>query len=90
MYLDSRYCVEVYSLASILGVLTRTVTVAPAGERCPLEKQVSDAASYVITGGTGGIGLELASRLAKAGAGGLVLLSRYRCFLAISQLFSCF
>lgn len=38
--------------------------------------QVLSQGSYVITGGTGGIGLELALRFAKAGAGGLVLLSR--------------
>lgn len=75
----------VHCPSSIRGVFPRTVTVASAGERCPLEKQVSDAASYVITGGTGGIGLELASRLARAGAGGLVLLSRYICLLAISN-----
>ncbi|CAN0195940.1 unnamed protein product, partial [Discosporangium mesarthrocarpum] len=32
--------------------------------------------TYVITGGTGGIGLAFAERLGRAGAGGIVLLSR--------------
>lgn len=52
------------------------VKVAPAGHSCPLANQVSSKGSYVVTGGTGGIGLELALRFARAGAGGIVLLSR--------------
>lgn len=48
----------------------------PSGEGCPIAGQVSSQGSYVVTGGTGGIGLDLALRFAKAGAGGLVLLSR--------------
>ena len=47
-----------------------------AGLRCHLSDRVSPQGAYVITGGTGGLGLELALRLARAGAGGLVLLSR--------------
>lgn len=54
----------------------RAVAVRPPGEACPLAEQVSCEGSYVVTGGTGGIGLDLALRFAKAGAGGLVLLSR--------------
>lgn len=48
----------------------------PSGETCQLGGQVSSEGSYVVTGGTGGIGLDLALRFATAGAGGLVLLSR--------------
>lgn len=56
--------------------LPRAVTVAFSGWECLLAALAHDTSSYVITGGTGGIRLELALRLAKAGAGGLVLLSR--------------
>lgn len=53
--------------------------MASAGQDCPLAGRVTPEGSYVVTGGTGGIGLELALRLARAGAGGLVLLSRCAC-----------
>lgn len=55
---------------------TRVVPVRPSGEDCLIAGEVSSEGSYVVTGGTGGIGLDLALRFAKAGAGGLVLLSR--------------
>lgn len=55
----------------------RNIDVLPPGKGCPLAGQVSPQASYVITGGTSSIGLDLALRLARAGAGGLVLLSRF-------------
>lgn len=55
----------------------RVIDTLPSGEGCVLAGQVSPQGSYVITGGTDSIGLGLALRLARAGAGGLVLLSRY-------------
>lgn len=54
----------------------------PAGDGCRLADQVSPEGTYVVTGGTGGIGLDLALRFAKAGAGGLVLLSRCARYLS--------
>lgn len=60
----------------LIHIHCRQVAVGPAGERCPLKERVSQSGSYVITGGSGGIGLALAVRLARAGAGGVVLLSR--------------
>lgn len=59
-----------------LSLTSRAVAVRPSGEACQLAGQVSRAGSYVVTGGTGGIGLDLALRFARAGAGGVVLLSR--------------
>lgn len=55
----------------------RAIDILPPGESCLLGGQVSPQGSYVITGGTGSVGLDLALRFARAGAGGLVLLSRF-------------
>ncbi|MDO3640354.1 KR domain-containing protein, partial [Mycolicibacterium arseniciresistens] len=50
--------------------------LAPAGARTAAPMECSPAGSYLITGGTGALGLRMAQRLADLGARRLVLLSR--------------
>jgi acyl transferase domain-containing protein len=53
-------------------VVPRLVTAAPARASVPLRRD----ASYLVTGGTGGLGLLVAHDMARQGAGHLLLVSR--------------
>lgn len=74
--IEPELCVRAGGILAPRLEAVRTVPVLPSGDSCSLAGQVSPRGTYLITGGTGGIGLDLALRFARAGAGGLVLLSR--------------
>jgi len=55
---------------------TGKVVLAVAGEEAPEAIEVRADASYLVTGGLGALGLRVAERLARRGAGHLVLVGR--------------
>jgi NADPH:quinone reductase-like Zn-dependent oxidoreductase len=58
------------------GRHTGKLALVPADDRLPRPLPVRADATYLVTGGLGGIGLAVAERLAERGAGALVLVGR--------------
>ncbi|WP_264014421.1 type I polyketide synthase [[Mycobacterium] manitobense] len=65
-----------HGVVVVRGGAALAARLAPAGARTAAPMECSPAGSYLITGGTGALGLRMAQRLADLGARRLVLLSR--------------